>query len=401
MKLRKIVIFYVFLLFTSFSLSGQMIFTGDMEYSPVYYEPVYSLLCTSTRISLSGGARLNSIAIGITGYGGYLSLNGQDPDRTLKGAFFSAGGDLFVKWLINKSFSLEAGGGGYWVRTMLNYNDIGWLGVDQPGVSFYLKGGFFAIPDILELKIASRLNLNLNSYPENPVESLPLFKGGVLAVLHPGLDWLEVYAEASVIYWHQQNPMVNYNSVIPEVTLGVRLDFIRLKAAPAAIKAQKIKLPLTQLKKKLQAYYAAPATDMVEEQPPEEKLVFSSLVEPFIKARKGDKILLTNILFEQEDRIIDSSYPVLTEIAGYIKSESQLSIQIAGFSEPLGNPIEEFRRCTSRAEAIKEFLIKLGVEEGQIGISTRGVFVTAKDKEKDVHSKIVFTINEEKEDTLL
>jgi len=86
-----------------------------------------------------------------------------------------------------------------------------------------------------------------------------------------------------------------------------------------------------------------------------------------IKIEKGMKLTLDGILFNTGKAEIDtSSAPTLAHAAEAIKKAATAKIEIAGFSDNVGNAKKNQALSAKRAEAVKAYLVKLGVPAKQI-----------------------------------
>jgi outer membrane protein OmpA-like peptidoglycan-associated protein len=86
-----------------------------------------------------------------------------------------------------------------------------------------------------------------------------------------------------------------------------------------------------------------------------------------IKIEKGVKLTLEGILFKTGKAEIDSSSaPTLAHAAEAIKKAPTAKIEIAGFSDNVGNAKKNQALSGKRAEAVKKYLVSLGVSTKQV-----------------------------------
>jgi OOP family OmpA-OmpF porin len=92
-----------------------------------------------------------------------------------------------------------------------------------------------------------------------------------------------------------------------------------------------------------------------------------------IKFEKGTKLTLNGILFPSGKSEIDpSSEPVLSHAASAIKTAPQAKIEIAGFTDNSGKAKSNQALSAKRAQAVKAYLVKLGVPAKQIAAKGYG-----------------------------
>lgn len=99
--------------------------------------------------------------------------------------------------------------------------------------------------------------------------------------------------------------------------------------------------------------------------PDGEKVDSTGCVE--IKFEKGTKLTLAGILFATGKAEIDSSSnPVLTHAANALKSAPQARVEIAGFTDNEGKLKLNMALSAKRAQAVKKYLVNLGVSAKQV-----------------------------------
>ncbi len=103
--------------------------------------------------------------------------------------------------------------------------------------------------------------------------------------------------------------------------------------------------------------------------------------------------------FESGKSIIkEVSYPSLNELADLMKTQKMWKVQLSGHTDNTGNPVKNMELSKNRAQAVKDYLIKQGVEEFRIPTEWFGQEMPIADnktpagrqKNRRVEMKIVF-----------
>jgi len=90
-------------------------------------------------------------------------------------------------------------------------------------------------------------------------------------------------------------------------------------------------------------------------------------ITPFDTLKKGDKIILDNIHFDNdESRLLAESYSTLFELLTFMRSSKSLKIEIAGHTSSLGRLTHNKVLSLRRANAVMKFLTNNGIEEDRI-----------------------------------
>jgi outer membrane protein OmpA-like peptidoglycan-associated protein len=103
-----------------------------------------------------------------------------------------------------------------------------------------------------------------------------------------------------------------------------------------------------------------------------------------IKIEKGAKLTLQGILFKSGSAEIDSSSaPALAQAARAILKAPASKIEIAGFTDNVGNAKKNQNLSGKRAEAVKKYLVKLGVSAKQLASKGYGAAQPVSDNKTD------------------
>jgi len=80
-------------------------------------------------------------------------------------------------------------------------------------------------------------------------------------------------------------------------------------------------------------------------------------------AKVGDVITFTNIIFHPDQAVIKAeSYPVLEQIAQFLKQNPEVTVELRGYTNYLGTPDQEQVLSKARAEAVKGYMLKAGIK---------------------------------------
>jgi outer membrane protein OmpA-like peptidoglycan-associated protein len=132
--------------------------------------------------------------------------------------------------------------------------------------------------------------------------------------------------------------------------------------------------------RKVVIQYAKPAiqpaltqSESVEVKPTANKpeLVKSELSKDVTNAKKGDKILLKNLNFyNNEDVMLPSSTPVLRELLAMLKEHPKLKIQIQG--HVCCEPENKIKLSRKRAIAVYNYLVRNGISKRRLSYTSFG-----------------------------
>ena len=80
-------------------------------------------------------------------------------------------------------------------------------------------------------------------------------------------------------------------------------------------------------------------------------------------AAVGDIVTFDNILFVADKAsILETSFAVLKELADYLKAHPGMSIEVKGYTNSLGDGNEEQILSQARAESVRAYLMKQGIQ---------------------------------------
>ncbi len=85
------------------------------------------------------------------------------------------------------------------------------------------------------------------------------------------------------------------------------------------------------------------------------------------RIKKGDKIILSNILFETDKYSLDNDYlEEIKQLAYYLNNNTEIKIKIAGHTDNVGSEEYNYMLSENRAKAVYEKLIEYGVNKTQL-----------------------------------
>lgn len=85
------------------------------------------------------------------------------------------------------------------------------------------------------------------------------------------------------------------------------------------------------------------------------------------------KMTLYGVNFKSNSaEILQESLPVLQQVLEVLKSSSNINIRIEGHTDNVGSAEHNLKLSRERADAVKEFLIKNGIDQNRISVSGKG-----------------------------
>ncbi|MCR4417255.1 MAG: OmpA family protein [Ignavibacteria bacterium] len=97
------------------------------------------------------------------------------------------------------------------------------------------------------------------------------------------------------------------------------------------------------------------------------------------------KITLYGVNFKKNSaEILQESLPVLQQVLEVLKSSSNINIRIEGHTDNVGSAEYNLKLSRERADAVKEFLIKNGIEQNRISIIGKGEEFPIADNETEI-----------------
>lgn len=88
---------------------------------------------------------------------------------------------------------------------------------------------------------------------------------------------------------------------------------------------------------------------------------------------EGRVLRLDNLIFEvAKARIEPESYPELDVIAGMMKENKNMVVQLEGHTDYLGDPNKNLKLSQQRVEAVRDYLVSKGVQKNRIKLKAFG-----------------------------
>jgi outer membrane protein OmpA-like peptidoglycan-associated protein len=249
-------------------------------------------------------------------------------------------------------FELKLGLGGAWYKSAFSSNATGTYSVSQGGFSILLDGSF--VPwKFITLRQINRLDL---FFPEGGVA--PYYYGGIRCDFHPYFLWLSLYLEVGGMTFFSNNmPVDNFKTGMFTWGLGVSIDITPTRS----FKKNEVKPQentTVEEKTTIKEDIKEPVKDVIVENKDIEKLK---------TAKEGDVVTFSNILFYSDnDTVKEESFPVIDQIVDVLKDRPEIRIELIGNTNDVGNPAEEIKLSKKRADAVKNYLVKKGINGNRI-----------------------------------
>jgi outer membrane protein OmpA-like peptidoglycan-associated protein len=326
---------------------------ADFNSYPYYYEGTHVMNGLSFNGALMAGMRLDKFSLGLEMTNNFNSLAAQDISTGLKGAW------NIMRWTFNgyyepiSWFELKLGLGGAWYKSAFSRNTAGTFSVSQGGLSILLDGSF--VPwKYITLRQINRLDL---FFSEGTVA--PYYYGGIRCDFHPYVLWLSLYLEVGGMTFFSNNlPVDDFKSGMFVWVMGVSID---ISPARSFKKNED---------KKKEDKTSISNDNKVEEKmtiEKKEEVTVNKEIENLKKAKEGDVITFSNILFySNKDTIVEESFPVIDQIAAVLNDRPDIKIELIGNTNDVGNPDEEIKLSKKRAEAVKNYLVIKGINGNRI-----------------------------------
>ncbi|WP_406600541.1 OmpA family protein [Leptospira sanjuanensis] len=101
--------------------------------------------------------------------------------------------------------------------------------------------------------------------------------------------------------------------------------------------------------------------------------IYSNLSNPFQELEKGKSISLDNIHFALGSyEILENSFSILENLHSYLKDNPNVKIKITGHTDLNGDPQDNMVLSRNRANAVKDYLLKKGIDSGRISTDGKG-----------------------------
>ncbi len=92
-----------------------------------------------------------------------------------------------------------------------------------------------------------------------------------------------------------------------------------------------------------------------------------------VRLEVGQKVQLSNIFFEQSKfELLEPSFPELDRVAALMKTNPNMEIQLEGHTDNMGDFMLNVELSRNRVIAVKNYLVKQGIEEGRIHFKAYG-----------------------------
>jgi outer membrane protein OmpA-like peptidoglycan-associated protein len=348
--------------------------------SPVSNDSVYQANDISFNSDLSAGLDFGGFLIEAKVLFDYVSVNGHDNANPLIGAWMNLGGTVDVGFNPLSWLSIKAGVGGVWQKSSLQFDNSGWLGLSQPGIVGLLDIRFIPI-DVFEIELRNRIDAIFSFDNSGAFSSvLPNYNAGLRATFHPGIKWLGIFVEGDAFLWNYSSSVINVSNWILKAQAGLMLDFRFDKNAdnkPADSILQN-EPKFKQLKASTEIK-TNPSADTSKNAAGDEEL--DPAIIAFSKLKPGSEVTFTMIQFEEKtDKLTKESIPVLDKISKILSRRKTATILVSAYGPYSGDLLKDYARIKNRANTIRSYLSKHGVDVGQVKVSASGQVIKPDDK---------------------
>jgi outer membrane protein OmpA-like peptidoglycan-associated protein len=288
--------------------------------------------------SLLLGAKINQFIIGAEIYEHYVSLTAQNNDLNYKGAWNILRGTADFYYIPINWFYLKTGIGGAWYKSAFSNDEKGTESKNEGGVSFIMDFAFRPL-EYIDIKIMNKLDIFFSM-----TSASPYYYGGINCSFHPYFNWMSLYIETGVMTFIYKGLPHDVNSGLFVWGIGITFDL----TIPSISKYTKEKINKFQKERKIEE---------------ENKKNISQLKD----TKEGDIITFDNIIFYPDsDKIKESSYYILDEIAKVLIERKDIRIEIRGHTNDTKHPKEELKLSYKRAEAVKNYLVSKGIDPNRL-----------------------------------
>ncbi|MGD9678849.1 MAG: OmpA family protein [Vulcanibacillus sp.] len=114
-----------------------------------------------------------------------------------------------------------------------------------------------------------------------------------------------------------------------------------------------------------------------------------TLIQNIYMLKKGGRVSLKNVNFESgKADLTKTSYPILDEAVQLLKANSEVEIEIQGFTDDVGKADANLVLSQKRAETVKSYLVQKGIAENRIKTKGFGEAMNITDNETKEHRAI-------------
>lgn len=359
------------------------------------YEPAFQTSWFITNLSLICTTKYQNWTFGLQSDIDYLSYSSFDGTSSLDGARFDVR-VLFVaelEWLT--WLNVRAGLGGLWLRSSLNYENTGWYGGNQGGLSSAVYVLFKLPWSFLDLEWGNKLDLLFVDPNLETFSGLDLFyKSGLKATFYPGLlPWLAAFVCLDISFWQTTSAAIRPNLWILNANIGVDLkfdlSFVKKPAPEPTLKpiiidtntdANTNRAAMDSNKMDTKDTHPANTTDnttanaannsTAKEKSAQDYEKINPALKLLYEANQGSKINFSDIVFKEgQTELLPGSVIIIDTIVEILTQKPELTISISGYAEYYKDPVKEITLATGRAHYIREYLITKGIEKNRIKVS--------------------------------
>lgn len=341
---KKLGVIVLLVTCTSLYANTGLSLDGRLQYSPLYYDPLYQLDNANISTSWQFGLILNQLSFGLGVFSDYTSINGLNIDTQLQGAWFNLGGSVFLRYQVLTWLRFSLNTGLFWNQSAFNYNASGWLQNSIPVHRFQFNT-LLNFYNIVYLELINRLDMN---FFENELLDNAVFRTGARFSIDFGLNFLRPFFELNAYYF-------NYKSEI--LTKGIETWAFQGQLGVSIHWKTVNKETLNKSIKNKDDNYTSDSK-LIED-------LYISEINSLKKAQVGDSVSFYSIIFDDIE-LTKNSKIALDAISTLLIDNPAFTLSIQGYSAFFQDPIKELEFCNMRAEKIIEYLTLKGVKKYQV-----------------------------------
>jgi len=377
---KKIIFIALFLSLFSYSYSDEKNFLLSFSFNsnPFLYDSVNSGYIYSLIGNINIGFNYKKFAFLIDMSQNHFRYN-QIFHTYFYGYFNILNSSINFQYLFTKNILLRWGMGFGWQRVdFFQKGENVVLDYFSPLTKFDIV--LFFDNRYLNLEIINLLNIFI---AQNTI--LPFYNTIFRINIYPSIEFLHFFIDTGVLINRYKSDNFEANSLIFLWSLGIKFELI----FPEMIKKKKIeRIPLDE-----QNFKEIEKIEEYSKEIVEEKLIISEkeiFKERFLKTNK-DEIISINILFTDEIITDEKSLELLQWLIEFLKENDKIIIAIGAYAEFSGKPDFDLTKSKKRANFIKDYLVRNGINNERIKIFASGRVYDnkIKDSEKMVDIKIL------------
>jgi outer membrane protein OmpA-like peptidoglycan-associated protein len=351
---------------------------ADFYAYPYFYEFTNKMNANSFNGSIFFGVKINEFTVGGEIFENYLSLTAVDTTLNYIGAWniFGSAADFFyapADW-----FEVKTGIGASWYKSAFGNSDIGTYSKNLAGLTILLDTTFKPSFEYIDFSLVNRLDFIFSSNDFNPQ-----YTGKIRVNFHPYFNWIKLYLETGIMTMSYSGTPKYINAATFVWGTGISFDLVM----PSMFKYTKEKVTPKVKKEKI---------EVKKEEKPEVKQEEQN-IEELKTVKQGESVTFTDIIFYPDsDRMKAESFPSIDKIADVLKERSNIVVEIIGHTNNTNKPELEIALSKKRAETVKNYLVKKGIDPVRMKTTGYGSQFTKNATIEEANRKVEIKILEVK-----